>query len=165
MSSCPRHESVRPPGTGSSSRRGTCPRRHLRDRRRRARGGRRRDRRHAPRVPVPGLLDRGPARARRAWLPDRALPDHAVSGKTTWEHVFEGVRVGMEQSPSSSDCGNPITQRSRTASHSGRTGPSGSGFGEDETREMIVVGIRSQQSGSRSPGPRLLQYLPLTGYN
>ena len=37
-----------------------------------------RHRRHASGVPVPELLDRGPERARRARLPARALPDHAV---------------------------------------------------------------------------------------
>ena len=54
------------------------PGRHLRRRRRSARGGRRDDRHHAPRVHLPELLDRGPDRARRARLPARALPDDAA---------------------------------------------------------------------------------------
>ena len=65
-------------------------------------------RRHASGVHVPALLGRGPGRARGARLPDRALPDHAASGKTTFEHVFDGVRaVGLERNFFSSDSAIP----------------------------------------------------------
>jgi Family of unknown function (DUF6282) len=45
--------------------------------------------------------------ARRGCLLERCLTT-PFSGKTTWEHVFDGVRaVGVERTLFSSDCGNP----------------------------------------------------------
>ena len=56
-------------------------RRHLRGRRGGVRGGRRARRRHASRVHGAALHDRGPGRARRPRVPDRALPEHALLGQ------------------------------------------------------------------------------------
>ena len=56
---------------------------------------------------MPGLLARGPggAAAQGCLLERLTTPQ---SGKTTWEHVFDGVRaVGIERTIFSSDCGNP----------------------------------------------------------
>ena len=78
------------------------------------RGGRAGRRRHASRVPVPGLLARGPgALAARGCLLERCLTT-PQSGKTTWEHVFDGVRaVGIERTIFSSDCGKSRLPRGR----------------------------------------------------
>ena len=47
------------------------------------------------------------ALAERGCLVERCLST-PLSGKTTWEHVFDGVRaVGVERTIFSSDCGNP----------------------------------------------------------
>ena len=47
------------------------------------------------------------ALAERGCLVERCLST-PLSGKTTWEHVFDGVRaVGVERTVFSSDCGNP----------------------------------------------------------
>jgi hypothetical protein len=82
------------------------------------------------------------ALADRGCLIERCLTT-PHSGKTSFEHVFEGVRaVGLERNFFSSDLGNPgyppvedglalWADRLLTA-----------GFGEDETREMIVAGSR-----------------------
>ena len=61
------------------------------------------------------------------------------SGKTTWEHVFDGVRaVGAERTLFSSDLGNPDypAVEDGLALWAGRL--LGSGFDEDAVREMIV---------------------------
>ena len=83
-------------------------------------------------------LDDQRALAERGCLLERCLTT-PFSGKTTWEHVFDGVRaVGVERTLFSSDCGNPdyppvedglALWADRLLEH---------GFGEDETQEMIV---------------------------
>ena len=97
------------------------------------------DRRHASRVPVPELLDRGPGRARRA----RRLLERCFTtphtGKTTWEHVFEGVRaVGVERSLFSSDLGNPDNPPVEDGLALWADRLLEAGFDEDEVRELIV---------------------------
>ena len=82
------------------------------------------------------------ALAERGCLIERCLST-PHSGKTTFEHVFDGVRaVGLERNFFSSDFGNPDYPPSRTGSRCGPTGCSAAGFGEDETHEMIVAGSR-----------------------
>jgi hypothetical protein len=61
------------------------------------------------------------------------------SGKTTWEHVFDGVRaVGAERTLFSSDLGNPDYPAVEDGLALWADRLLGSGFGEDEVREMIV---------------------------
>ena len=104
----------------------TAPRpgRHLRARRRSGRGRRRDGRDHPPReftcqnfsIEDQVLL------AERGCLLERCLTT-PQSGKTTWEHVFDGVRaVGAERTMFSSDLGNPhYPVRLRTVSRCGPT--------------------------------------------
>ena len=96
-----------------------------------------------PEFPCQDFSNRGPAGARRAWLPDRALPDHSLSGKTTWEHVLEGVRaVGVDHSLFSSDCGNPDYPPVEDGLALWGDRLLGAGFDEDEARELIVTQSR-----------------------
>jgi hypothetical protein len=61
------------------------------------------------------------------------------SGKTTWEHVFDGVRaVGAERTLFSSDLGNPDYPAVEDGLALWADRLLGSGFDEDAAREMIV---------------------------
>ena len=61
------------------------------------------------------------------------------SGKTTWEHVFDGVRaVGAERTLFSSDLGNPDYPAVEDGLALWADRLLGSSFGEGEVREMIV---------------------------
>jgi hypothetical protein len=65
------------------------------------------------------------------------------SGKTTFEHVFDGVRaVGLERNFFSSDFGNPEYPAVEDGLAMWADLLLGAGFGEDEAREMIVAGSR-----------------------
>jgi hypothetical protein len=62
-----------------------------------------------------------------------------LSGKTEWEHVFEGVRaVGVERTLFSSDCGNPDYPPVEDGLALWADRLLGAGFDEDGVREMIV---------------------------
>jgi hypothetical protein len=78
------------------------------------------------------------ALAERGCLLERCLTT-PFSGKTTWDHVFDGVRaVGMERTLFSSDCGNPDYPPVEDGLALWADRLLGSGFGEDEVHEMIV---------------------------
>jgi hypothetical protein len=78
------------------------------------------------------------ALAERGCLLERCLTT-PFSGKTTWEHVFEGVRaVGVERTIFSSDCGNPDYPAVEDGLALWADRLLGAGFDEDEAREMIV---------------------------
>jgi Family of unknown function (DUF6282) len=78
------------------------------------------------------------ALAVRGCLIERCLTT-PFSGKTTWEHVFNGVRaVGVERSLFSSDCGNPDYPPVEDGLALWADRLLGGGFDEDEVREMIV---------------------------
>ncbi len=78
------------------------------------------------------------ALAARGCLIERCLTT-PFSGKTTWEHVFDGVRaVGVERSLFSSDCGNPDYPPVEDGLALWADRLLEAGFDEDETREMIV---------------------------
>jgi len=78
------------------------------------------------------------ALAARGCLIERCLTT-PLSGKTTWEHVFDGVRaVGVERSLFSSDCGNPDYPPVEDGLALWVDRLLGGGFDEDEVREMIV---------------------------
>ena len=65
------------------------------------------------------------------------------SGKTTYEHVFEGVRaVGIERNFFSSDCGNPDYPPVEDGLAVWADELLGAGFGEDEIHTMVVEGSR-----------------------
>ncbi|MGH3134221.1 MAG: DUF6282 family protein [Gaiellaceae bacterium] len=82
------------------------------------------------------------ALAARGCLIERCLTT-PLSGKTTWEHVFEGVRaVGVERSLFSSDCGNPRYPAVEDGLALWADRLLGAGFAEDEAREMIVTRSR-----------------------
>jgi Family of unknown function (DUF6282) len=62
-----------------------------------------------------------------------------LSEKTTWEHVFDGVRaVGVEHTLFSSDCGNPDYPPVEDGLALWADRLLGAGFDEDEVRELIV---------------------------
>ena len=83
-------------------------------------------------------LDDQRALADRGCLLERCLST-PLSGKTEWEHVFDGVRaVGIERSLFSSDCGNPDYPPVEDGLALWADRLLGGGFGEDEVREMIV---------------------------
>jgi len=64
-----------------------------------------------------------------------------LSGKTTWEHVFEGIRaVGLENNFFSSDFGNPDYPAVEDGLAMWADALLGAGFGDDEIRGMIVDG-------------------------
>jgi hypothetical protein len=76
--------------------------------------------------------------AARGCLLERCLST-PLSGKTTWEHVFEGVRaVGVERTLFSSDCGNPDYPPVEDGLALWADRLLGDGFEEDEVRELIV---------------------------
>jgi hypothetical protein len=80
--------------------------------------------------------------AARGCLLERCLST-PLSGKTTWEHVFAGVRaVGVEHTLFSSDCGNPDYPPVEDGLALWADRLLESGFDEDEVREMIVGGSR-----------------------
>ncbi len=82
------------------------------------------------------------ALAGRGCLLERCLTT-PFSGKTTWEHVFDGVRaVGVERSLFSSDCGNPHYPPVEDGLALWADRLLGAGFDEGEIREMIVVQSR-----------------------
>jgi Family of unknown function (DUF6282) len=66
-----------------------------------------------------------------------------LSGKTTWEHVFEGIRaVGLENNFFSSDFGNPDYPAVEDGLGMWADRLLDGGFSEDEVRRMIVDGSR-----------------------
>jgi hypothetical protein len=76
--------------------------------------------------------------ARRGCLLERCLTT-PFSGKTTWEHVFAGVRaVGVEHTLFSSDCGNPDYPPVEDGLALWADGLLGAGFDEDDVATMIV---------------------------
>ena len=82
------------------------------------------------------------ALAERGCLIERCLTT-PFSGKTTWEHVFEGVRaVGVEHSLFSSDCGNPDYPAVEDGLALWADRLLGAGFDEDEARALIVTQSR-----------------------
>ena len=82
------------------------------------------------------------ALADRGCLIERCLST-PHSGKTSFEHVFDGVRaVGLERNFFSSDLGNPDYPAVEDGLALWADRLLGAGFGEDETREMIVAGSR-----------------------
>jgi hypothetical protein len=82
------------------------------------------------------------ALAERGCLLERCLTT-PHSGKTTWEHVFEGVRaVGVERSLFSSDLGNPDYPAVEDGLALWADRLLGTGFDEDDVREMIVMQSR-----------------------
>lgn len=83
-------------------------------------------------------LDDQRALAERGCLLERCLST-PLSGKTDWEHVFDGIRtVGIERSLLSSDCGNPDYPPVEDGLALWADRLLGDGFDEDEVREMIV---------------------------
>jgi hypothetical protein len=87
-------------------------------------------------------IDDQVALADRGCLIERCLTT-PHSGKTTYEHVFEGVRaVGLERNFFSSDLGNPDYPPVEDGLALWADRLLDAGFGEDETREMIVAGSR-----------------------
>jgi stage V sporulation protein SpoVS len=76
--------------------------------------------------------------ARRGCLLERCLTT-PFSGKTTWEHVFAGVRaVGVERTLFSSDCGNPNYPPVEDGLALWADRLLGADFDEDEVGQMIV---------------------------
>jgi hypothetical protein len=76
--------------------------------------------------------------AARGCLLERCLST-PLSGKTTWEHVFDGVRaVGVERTLFSSDCGNPDYPPVEDGLALWADRLLGAGFDEDDVRAMIV---------------------------
>ena len=92
-----------------------------------------------PEFPCSNLsIDDQVAFAARGCVLERCLTT-PFSGKTTWEHVFDGVRaVGVERSLFSSDCGNPDYPPVEDGLALWADRLLEAGFGEDEIREMIV---------------------------
>jgi hypothetical protein len=83
-------------------------------------------------------LDDQVALAERGCLLERCLTT-PWSAKTTWEHVFDGVRaVGVERTLFSSDLGNPDYPAVEDGLPLWADRLLGAGFEEDEIREMIV---------------------------
>jgi hypothetical protein len=78
------------------------------------------------------------ALAARGCLLERCLST-PWSGKTTWEHVFDGVRaVGVEHSLFSSDLGNPDYPAVEDGLALWADRLLGAGFDEDEVHELVV---------------------------
>jgi len=87
-------------------------------------------------------IDDQRALAERGCLIERCLTT-PYSGKTTWEHVFDGVRaVGVERSLFSSDCGNPDYPAVEDGLALWADRLLGAGFDEDEVRALIVTQSR-----------------------
>jgi Family of unknown function (DUF6282) len=90
------------------------------------------------------------ALAARGCLLERCLST-PLSGKTTWEHVFDGVRaVGSERTLFSSDLGNPNYPAVEDGLGLWADRLLDSGFGEGEVREMIV-GQSRRLAGADDP--------------
>lgn len=88
------------------------------------------------------------ALAERGCLLERCLST-PLSGKTTWEHVLDGVRaVGIERSLFSSDCGNPDYPPVEDGLALWADRLLAGGFDEDEARELIV-GQSRRLAGAR----------------
>jgi Family of unknown function (DUF6282) len=86
--------------------------------------------------------------AERGCVLERCLTT-PFSGKTTWEHVFDGVRaVGVEHSLFSSDCGNPDYPPVEDGLALWADRLLEAGFDEDETRELIVTQSRKLAGAS-----------------
>jgi hypothetical protein len=82
------------------------------------------------------------ALAARGCIVERCLTT-PFSGKTTWEHVFDGVRaVGVERSLFSSDCGNPDYPPVEDGLAIWADRLLEAGFDEDGIREMTVTQSR-----------------------
>jgi len=80
--------------------------------------------------------------ADRGCLIERCLTT-PYSGKTTYEHVFDGVRaVGIERNFFSSDCGNPDYPPVEDGLAIWADELLGSGFAEDDIHAMVVDGSR-----------------------
>ncbi|HEY7604017.1 MAG TPA: DUF6282 family protein [Gaiellaceae bacterium] len=80
--------------------------------------------------------------AEKGCLIERCLTT-PYSGKTTYEHVFEGVRaVGIERNFFSSDCGNPDYPPVEDGLAIWADELLGAGFSDDEVRTMVVDGSR-----------------------
>ena len=80
--------------------------------------------------------------AARGCLLERCLTT-PQSGKTTWEHVIDGVRaVGVERTIFSSDCGNPDYPAVEDGLALWADRLLAAAFDEDEVREMIVTHSR-----------------------
>ena len=78
----------------------------------------------------------------RGCLIERCLST-PLSGKSSFEHVFDGVRaVGLERNFFSSDFGHPHYPPVEDGLAMWADRLLDAGFGEDETREMIVAGLR-----------------------
>jgi Family of unknown function (DUF6282) len=87
-------------------------------------------------------IDEQVALAERGCLLERCLST-PLSGKTTWEHVFDGIRaVGVDRTVFSSDCGNPEYPPVEDGLALWADRLLGAGFDEGEIREMIVVQSR-----------------------
>jgi len=83
------------------------------------------------------------ALAEKGCLIERCLTT-PYSGKTTYEHVFEGVRaVGVERNFFSSDCGNPDYPPVEDGLAIWADELLEAGFSDDEIRTMVVEGSRS----------------------
>jgi Family of unknown function (DUF6282) len=83
-------------------------------------------------------LDEQQELAARGCLLERCLST-PLSAKTTWEHVFDGVRaVGAECTLFSSDCGNPDYPPVEDGLALWADRLVGAGFDEDEVQDMIV---------------------------
>jgi hypothetical protein len=95
------------------------------------------------------------ALAERGCLLERCLTT-PHSGKTTWEHVFDGVRaVGIERTLFSSDLGNPDYPEVEDGLALWADRLLGAGFDEDDVREMIVGQSRRLASASAGPADEL----------
>jgi hypothetical protein len=95
------------------------------------------------------------ALAERGCLLERCLTT-PHSGKTTWEHVFAGVRaVGIERTLFSSDLGNPDYPEVEVGLALWADRLLGAGFDEDDVREMIVGQSRRLASASAGPADEL----------
>jgi Family of unknown function (DUF6282) len=82
------------------------------------------------------------ALAEKGCLIERCLTT-PYSGKTTYEHVFEGVRaVGVERNFFSSDCGNPDYPPVEDGLAIWADELLEAGFSDDEIRTMVVEGSR-----------------------
>ena len=87
-------------------------------------------------------IDDQVALADRGCLIERCLTT-PYSSKTTYEHVFEGVRaVGIERNFFSSDCGNPDYPPVEDGQAIWADELLEGGFSEDEIRTMVVEGSR-----------------------
>ena len=87
-------------------------------------------------------IDDQRALAGRGCLIERCLTT-PYSGKTTWDHVFDGVRaVGVERSLFSSDCGNPDYPPVEDGLALWADRLLDAGFDEGEARDLIVTQSR-----------------------